>query len=39
MLKIDKTKSKQAITNKLEKFLESWCWYDLHTHGPIPCTV
>ncbi len=40
MLKIEKPKSNQAtlltICN-IEKFQESWCWYELSSHGPVPC--
>ena len=23
----------------IEKFLESWSWYELQSHGPVPCPV
>ena len=42
MLKIEKPKSKDFrrpnnILLYLEKFQESWCWYELNSHGPVPC--
>ena len=43
MFKIEKPKSKDwrrrsyNILRDLEKFQESWCWYELNSHGPVPC--
>jgi leucine-zipper-like transcriptional regulator 1 len=42
MLKIEKPKSISSSLyltppSYIEKFQESWCWYELNSHGPVPC--